>query len=192
MYSVNFQQKVVILSAPSGCGKTTLSKVLLRNITDLSFSISACTRTPRLEEKHGRDYYFLSVTDFQEKIKRKEFLEWEEVYKERFYGTLYTELERLNRLKKHVLFDVDVRGGKNLKQHFAQHALSVFIEPPSVDVLAQRLRLRGTESQKSFETRLSIAKQELKEAVHFDYQLINDSLNIASSKICEIVEKFLK
>ena len=192
MSTIRFQQKVIILSAPSGCGKTTLGKELMQRVSNLAFSVSACTRTPRLEEKNGRDYYFLSSKDFREKIQKKEFLEWEEVYKNHLYGTLHKEIERLNQLEKHVLFDVDVQGGKNLKRHFTKYALSVFIEPPSVAALAERLRLRGTENSKSFEERLSIATQELEECLHFDYRLINDSLDQATEKLCEIVEAFLQ
>lgn len=185
--------KAIIFSAPSGAGKTTIVKHLLETRNDLSFSISACSRPRRNRtEVDGVDYYFLSVDDFKRKVTNDEFVEWEEVYKDSFYGTLKSEVERIWRLGKTVIFDVDVVGGKNLKAYFGEDALAIFVKPPSIDHLRSRLQLRDTETEESINTRMAKAEKELGFAVHFDYILTNDKLDVAFKDAEKTVESFLK
>ncbi len=171
--------KCIIVSAPSGAGKTTLVRYLLREIGELAFSVSACSRKPRDRELNGIDYFFISVSDFKTKIERDEFVEWEEVYENNFYGTLKSEIDRIWSNGKVVIFDVDVEGGINLKRIFGEKSLSLFIQPPSLFVLEQRLRDRRTESSESIERRLKKASHELTRASEFDVIILNDNLEKA-------------
>lgn len=183
--------KLVIISAPSGAGKTTIVNCLLDQELGLEFSISATTRKPRRSEMNGKDYYFLSREDFIEKISRGEFVEWEEVYSNHFYGTLKEEMERIWRNNKHVLFDVDVKGGLNLKKIFGAKAISIFIMPPSVDELEKRLRLRGTDNSSRIRIRVNKAIEEIKLSSDFDIIVINDDLERAQQEVIAAVRSFL-
>lgn len=184
--------KLVIISAPSGAGKSTIIKHLLDKVDNLEFSISATTRTQRGEEKDGKEYYFLPVEEFRAKIRNGEFIEWEEVYKDQLYGTLRSEIERIREQGNHVLFDVDVRGGINLKDIFRHQALSVFIMPPSVKELEKRLIRRGTDNPEKIRIRIAKAEKEMKLAGNFDNIVINDKLEQAQNEVCNIVISFLK
>ena len=183
--------KVIIFSAPSGAGKTTLVRHLLSEDLPLAFSISACSRKPRKGEIDAKDYHFLSINEFKEKINSDQFFEWEEVYKDMFYGTLKSEVEKIWQEQKCVVFDVDVIGGIKLKEIFGDKALSIFVAPPSLDVLRERLSKRGTETQAEVEKRLAKAQQELQEKDKFDLLILNDSLEKAVSKMVQGVTKFL-
>lgn len=172
--------KLIVFSAPSGSGKTTIVRALLeRPSLNLDFSISATSRAPRGKEIHGKDYYFLSTEDFEQAIKKGEFLEWEEVYPGQYYGTLKSEVDRLRDQGKNVVFDIDVKGGMSIKKAFGPEVLAIFVQPPSVEVLAQRLKGRGTESEDKIKLRLDKAQQELAFAPSFDHVLINDELTLA-------------
>jgi len=190
--SNDFQGKAVIISAPSGAGKTTLVNKLLKAKLPLLFSISACSRAPREGEEDKKDYYFLSVEEFKEKIKAQDFIEWEEVYQGNFYGTLKKEIERIWKEKKHVVFDVDVIGGISLKDYFMENSISIFIKPPSMEVLSKRLKKRNTEDRESIKNRLEKSFEEMKSIDKFDKIIVNDELNISTKNIIETVEKFLK
>jgi guanylate kinase len=183
--------KVIIFSAPSGAGKTTLVRHLLKEDLPLAFSISACSRKPRKGEQNGKDYHFLSINEFKEKINSDQFFEWEEVYKNMFYGTLKSEVEKIWQQKQCVVFDVDVVGGIKLKEIFEDKALSIFVAPPNLEVLRERLSKRGTESQVEVEKRLAKAQQEMQEKNKFDILVLNDSLEKAVSEVIERVTKFL-
>lgn len=183
--------KLIIFSAPSGAGKTTLVKKLLNSDLKLEFSISACSRPKRSNEIDGKDYYFLDVEDFKRKIENKEFLEWEEVYKDQFYGSLRTELDRIWAKGNHAIFDVDVVGGLNIKKEFADRALAVFVMPPSMKVLEERLIGRSTESEESLKKRLDKAENELAFANQFDVQIINHDKDAASVEARIIILEFL-
>lgn len=185
------QGKLLILSAPSGSGKTTIVKHLLSKYQNLEFSISACSRAMRNGETDGKDYYFLSVDDFKSRIANNDFVEWEEVYPESFYGTLKSEIDRIWNKNHIVVFDVDVKGGINLKKKFGDTALSVFIMPPSIDVLKKRLEGRGTESIESLNKRVGKAAEEMTYCDHFDRILINDNLHTSFSEAETIVENFI-
>lgn len=184
--------KLVIISAPSGAGKTTIVKQLLEKDLGLEFSISATTRHLRGQEAEGKDYYFLSVDDFRRRIEQNDFVEWEEVYKDHFYGTLKSEIERIWANGKHVLFDVDVRGGIKLKHIFGNRSIALFIMPPSVDELKKRLLKRGTEELSKVNTRLAKAEEELKFANQFDNIIFNDQLDKAIVEVSVIVSSFLR
>ena len=184
-------KKAVIFSAPSGAGKTTLVRYLLDQGLPLEFSISACSRSPRANEQDGKDYHFLSPADFKEKIATDAFLEWEEVYKDMFYGTLKSEVERIWKSGKQVLFDVDVVGGINIKKHFGEQALSVFVAPPSIKELKNRLEDRGTETTESLQKRLSKAKAEIAQQDAFDIIIVNDNLDTVRKEVVEKVCDFL-
>jgi guanylate kinase len=190
--SNDFQGKAVIISAPSGSGKTTLVNKLLKAKLPLLFSISACSRAPREGEEDKKDYYFLSIEEFKEKIKAQDFIEWEEVYQGNFYGTLKKEIERIWKEKKHVVFDVDVVGGISLKEYFKENSISIFIKPPSMEVLSKRLKKRNTEDRESIKNRLEKSFEEMKSIDKFDKIIVNDELNISTKNIIETVEKFLK
>lgn len=185
--------KALIFSAPSGSGKTTLVKYLLQNNADLGFSISASTRDKRgRTEQDGKDYYFLSPEEFKKKIDNDEFIEWEEVYEGNFYGTLKSEIERLWKEGKNVIFDVDVKGGLSLKKYFGDKALAVFVKVPSIDVLKERLKDRGTESEESLSRRLFKAKFEMSFENKFDVVLVNENLKQSLAKAQELYVQFKK
>jgi guanylate kinase len=184
--------KLVIISAPSGAGKSTIIKHLLESGINLEFSVSATTRKPRGEEKNGKEYYFLSVKEFRSGVNKSKFIEWEEVYKDQLYGTLKSEIERIWGNGNHVLFDVDVKGGINLKNIFKHDAISIFIMPPSIKELEKRLIRRGTDSAEKIKMRVAKAKQEMKLADQFDNIITNDYLEQAENKIYSIVNGFLK
>jgi len=183
--------KLVIISAPSGAGKTTIVNHLLRKGLDLEFSVSATTRAPRGKEKNGKEYYFISAEDFREKIRKNEFTEWQEVYKDQFYGTLKSEIERIWADKKHVIFDVDVKGGINLKNIFGDKAISIFIMPPSVKEVEKRLINRATDDRSKIKVRVEKAIEEMKLADNFDHIVINDNLERAKNEVYEMVKSFL-
>ncbi len=186
------QGKVVIISAPSGSGKTTIVRHLLKCGFRLEFSVSATTRQKRENETDGKDYYFLSEAEFRRRIGTDEFVEWQEVYKGSFYGTLRSELERIWTGGNHVLFDVDVSGGINLKKIFRDDAVSIFIMPPSVEELEKRLISRGTDRHENIKIRLEKAAEEMKTAPEFDHIVINDTLQRAEHETFLIVSNFLK
>lgn len=183
--------KLVIFSAPSGAGKTTIVQHLLKVFPELEFSVSATSRPLRGDETHGSDYYFLSVEEFKKRVAEGEFVEWEEVYPGQMYGTLQAEVDRIWRKGHHVIFDVDVKGGINLAKKFGERALSVFVMPPSVAALEKRLRSRATEPEEKIQMRIAKAKSELDDAVHFDTVLLNDNLEQALIRAEEMVKKFL-
>ena len=183
--------KAIIFSAPSGSGKTTLVKHLLSKNNDLSFSISACSRPRRENERKGKDYHFLSETDFKSKIENNEFIEWEEVYKGNYYGTLKSEIDRVWSEGKHVIFDVDVIGGLNLKEYFKENALAIFVQPPSIKILAKRLNTRGTETIESMAKRIEKAVTEMDFADQFDKIIVNDDLEKAKAEAEKAVDDFL-
>ena len=184
--------KCIIVSAPSGAGKTTIVHALLATINQLSFSVSACSREPRSTEKNGVDYYFLGVEKFKETIKNGEFIEWEEVYSDSFYGTLKSEINRIWEDGKVVIFDVDVVGGLNLKSFFGTKALSIFIAPPSISILEKRLRNRKTETEEKIQQRLSKSRIELSRAKEFDIVINNAVLKDAIEEASTCVLNFIK
>lgn len=185
--------KAIILSAPSGSGKTTIVKHLVKKNPLLGFSISACTRDKRgRSEQHGKDYYFLTPEEFKQKIDQNAFVEWEEVYEGNFYGTLKEEVQRIWDEGKHVIFDVDVKGGLNLKRHFGDKALAIFVKVPSIDLLYSRLKDRGTESEESLSGRLYKANFELSFENEFDVTLVNDDINRSFEEAENLVNGFLK
>jgi len=185
------ERNLVIISAPSGAGKTTIVNHLLRKGLGLEFSISATTRLPRGKEKNGKEYYFISAEDFREKIRKNEFAEWQEVYEDHFYGTLKSEIKRIWAEKKNVIFDVDVRGGINLKNTFGNKAISIFIMPPSVIDLEKRLLSRATDDLLKIKIRVEKAIEEMKLASNFDHVVINDNLELAQKEVYEMVKSFL-
>jgi len=184
--------KLVIISAPSGGGKTTIVKHLLESGLNLEFSVSATTRPLRPNETEGEDYFYLTVPKFRRKIKNNEFVEWEEVYKDLLYGTLKSEMERIWAKGKHVLFDVDVKGGINLKKKFGTDSISIFIMPPSIEELGNRLIKRGTESPEKIRMRVEKAQEEMKGANQFDTVIINDHLDKAKNEVLKTVTSFLE
>ncbi len=183
--------KLVIISAPSGAGKTTIVRHLLDSGLDLAFSVSATTRSPRGTEKDGVDYFFLTSEEFRKRISMNEFVEWEEVYKDLYYGTLGSELERIWAMGWNVLFDVDVRGGLNLKSIFGDKAIAIFIMPPSVSELEKRLRSRATDSHEKILMRVAKAQEEIRLARRFDAIIVNDDLDAAKKEATAIVSGFL-
>jgi guanylate kinase len=183
--------KAIIVSAPSGAGKTTIVKHLLSVFPRLAFSVSACSRPKRDKEQDGTDYYFITADQFRDKIRKDEFIEWQEVYPGRFYGTLKSEIDRIWLERRTPIFDVDVLGGINLKNYFGDAALAIFIQPPSIKVLEERLRHRGTESEEDIKTRLARGEDELAKAGKFDQIIVNDEISTASSKATEIITTFL-
>ena len=191
MNYLNKKGKSVIVSAPSGAGKTTIVHALINEINELSFSISACSRKPRPNEIKGKDYYFLSVDDFLLQIKNEEFLEWQEVYKDHYYGTLKSEVNRLCSENKTVIFDVDVVGAINLKNQLKEEALSIFIKPLNINVLENRLRNRKTETEEKIQQRLQKAKTELNSMNEFDLIILNDNLQKAIDQAVFEVRKHL-
>lgn len=184
--------KLVIFSAPSGAGKTTLVKHVLNKGFDLEFSVSATSRKPRPAEQHGKDYYFITDPEFKAKIKNNEFLEWEEVYSGICYGTLKSEVERIRNKGKNVIFDVDVVGGLNIKRHYGDEALAVFVQPPSVKELRKRLVQRSTETEEKINMRVAKAEQELDYAPEFDVIIVNDDLQKAFYETEQVLKEFLQ
>ena len=183
--------KCILFSAPSGAGKTTIVRHLLEHNPSLAFSISACSRAPRGLEVDGKDYYFLGVEKFQQKIKEGAFLEWEEVYDDNYYGTLKEEVERIWSLGKTVVFDVDVVGALNIKKQLGERALSIFVQAPSFEELERRLRSRSTESEEKIQMRMAKAKEEMAKAESFDVILENIDLSNACQKAEQLVAQFL-
>jgi len=186
------QGKLIIFAAPSGSGKTSIVKFLLAQHLPLKFSISATTRPKRPNEKEGVDYFFLTKKQFQKKIAASAFLEWEEVYAGTYYGTLKSEVDKLLEKGENVIFDVDVLGALNIKKIYAEQALALFIKPPSVEVLAERLKMRGTESDESLKRRIDKATYELSFAPDFDITIINDNLEEAQNDAKQIILNFIK
>lgn len=184
--------KLLVITAPSGSGKTTIVRHLLETFDNLSFSVSATTRSPREGEIHGKDYYFFEAEEFKNLIEEEAFVEWEEVYPDKFYGTLKSEVQRVWNNGKHIIFDIDVKGAVNIKKRYGEQALSIFIKPPSFEVLCERLQDRATEDSKSLETRLARAKKELTFEKKFDIVIINDDLVQAKKEATNIVELFFK
>lgn len=182
----------IIVSAPSGAGKTTIVRRLMENLPVLAFSISACSREPRPNEINGKDYYFMGLREFKKSIQNEAFVEWEEVYKDHYYGTLKSEVKRLWEGGKAVIFDVDVVGGLNLKHLFKDQALSLFIAPPSISILEQRLRSRETESEDRIAVRVKKALWEMSQAENFDVQILNQDLEEAVFEATQAVKQFLK
>jgi len=183
--------KLIIFSAPSGSGKSTIINHLLRKGFPIEFSISATTRDPRGSEQNGIEYYFLSVDDFKSKITKDEFLEYEEVYQDRFYGTLKSECERIWAKGKTIVFDVDVVGGVRLKELFGKQAISIFIKLPSLEELEKRLRSRKTDTEEEITKRLAKAQQEMELASKFDVTIINDKLDVACAETERLLNEFL-
>lgn len=186
------QGKLIIFSAPSGAGKTTIVKHLLQQNLGLEFSISATSRGMRHTETDGKDYYFLSSDEFRKKIENNEFLEWEEVYAGTYYGTLKSEVERIRNNGKHVIFDVDVIGGCNIKKYYGDEALAIFVQPPSVEELQNRLVCRSTDAPEVIEKRVAKAEYELTFANKFDVIVVNDELDKACMKAEQLVLEFIK
>jgi len=185
--------KLFVFSAPSGSGKTTIVRHLLgQKKLQLDFSISATSRNPRGAEVHGKEYYFLDIQTFKDKIQNDEFLEWEEVYTKNFYGTLKTELERIWSLGKHVVFDIDVVGGLNIKAQFPENTLAIFVKPPTLEEMERRLRGRQTDSEEKIMERVAKAEKELSYAKEFDQVLINDDLEIAKAEAFDLVSNFIQ
>ena len=184
--------KLVIFSAPSGSGKTTIVRELLQRFPQFEFSISATSRQPRGKEQHGIDYYFLATDEFRQRVERDEFVEWEEVYAGTCYGTLKSEVERIWAKGNVIVFDVDVMGGINLKRLFGDDACSIFIMPPSIEELERRLRGRGTDSEEVIQKRIGKAEFELSKSPEFDYTVVNDVLADAVNEATDIINNFLK
>ncbi|MCA0430583.1 MAG: guanylate kinase [Bacteroidetes bacterium] len=185
--------KLIIFSAPSGSGKTTIVRHLLKTFPNqIDFSISATSRPKRGVEENGKDYFYLSVDEFKKRVLKNEFLEWEEVYAGTHYGTLKSEVQKIWDAGKAVIFDIDVEGGLNLKNQFKDQALAVFVMPPSIKILEERLHLRQTDSAESIARRVAKAEKELKTAELFDVFIINEILEDACAKAEEVVKKFLK
>ena len=188
---INEKGLLIILSSPSGAGKSTLAQRIKSWDKNCVFSISATTRKPREGEEDGKDYYFISLRDFKNKIKEDAFLEWEEVYRDNFYGTLKTEVERIWALKKHVIFDIDVVGGLRIKKKFPENTLSVFVKPPSVDELKIRLKKRSTESEDKINMRIAKASVELATAPQFDKIIKNYDLEVALQEAEALMRDYL-
>ena len=186
------QGKIIVFSAPSGAGKTTIVHRLMDRLPELSFSISACTRDRRgRAEVNGKDYHFISVQDFQDKIRNNEFVEWEEVYEGAFYGTLKSEIERIWETGKHAILDVDVKGGLSIKEFYKDRALAIFVRPPSIEVLEQRLNARATDSKSSISSRIYKANFELAFEDRFDVTVVNDNLDEACDHAERLVRDFI-
>lgn len=183
--------QLIIFSAPSGSGKTTLVKYLMSVTNNISFSVSAASRNKRQNEVEGKDYYFISVAEFKNKIKNNEFVEWEEVYPNHFYGTLFSEVESIRNEGKHVVFDVDVIGGLNIKNIFNNDALAIFVKPPSIKELKKRLTDRATDDPDKIQIRVDKAIKELAFEPKFDEVIINDDLRIAQAETLRLVNQFI-
>ncbi len=184
--------KMIIITAPSGAGKTTIVEKLLNKFDNLAFSISATTRAKRPHEKDGVDYYFINHEEFKKRIANGDFAEWEEVYENQFYGTLKSEIDRIWALDKHIIFDIEVKGAQNLKRVYGDQALAIFINPPSLEVLIERLKKRKTENEKSLKKRIARAKKELKYINKFDRVVVNDVLDKAVESAEKMLNTFLE
>ncbi|MBR3757855.1 MAG: guanylate kinase [Bacteroidaceae bacterium] len=184
--------KLIIFSAPSGSGKSTIINYLLEQGLNMAFSISATSRPPRGQEQHGVEYFFLTPEEFKERIANDEFLEYEEVYQDRFYGTLKSQVENQLNAGQNVVFDVDVVGGCNIKQFYGDRALSVFIQPPSIEELRKRLEGRGTDTPEVIESRIAKAEYELSFAPKFDVVIVNDDLDTAKAEALKVIREFLQ
>ena len=185
------QGKLIVFSAPSGSGKTTIVKNLLTRDIGLEFSISAASREPRVNEEHAKDYHFISLEDFRNKISNNEFVEWEEVYTNNYYGTLKSEIQRIWDLDKHVVFDIDVIGGLNIKKQYPDNTLAIFVQPPSIEELKRRLEGRATETPEKIAMRVAKAEEEIQYAIKFDYILYNDVLEVAQNEAAELIQNFI-
>jgi guanylate kinase len=183
--------KLIVISAPSGAGKTSIVHFLLSQIDSLSFSVSACSRLRRENETDGIDYHFLAAEQFQKEIKENAFLEWEEVYENQYYGTLKSEVEKIWQKGKTVIFDVDVEGGINIKKQYPTECLSIFIMPPSLAVLEERLQSRGSESAESLQKRVIKAKGEIAKSEEFDKIILNDDFEVACMETMEVIQTFI-
>jgi len=186
-----FQNNILIITAPSGAGKTSITRHLLKTFPELAFSISAATREARSYEKDGEDYYFLTLNDFKQKIQHNEFVEWEMVYEGKYYGTLKSELERIWSNRQLPLLDIDVKGAIHVQQQYPETSLTLFIEPPSIDELKKRLKSRGTETDDSLQARINKASFELSFKDQFNETVLNDNFERACSEAGEIVRKFI-
>ncbi len=186
------ENKLILFCGPSGSGKTSIVQHLLNEFPQLSFSVSATTRSRRNGEVHGKDYYFMSLNEFHERIRNDEFLEWEEVYENGFYGTLRSETERIGKMGKVAIFDVDVEGGIHIKGRFGDNLLDVFVRPPSIEDLRERLVARASETSESLETRVLKAEHEITYSGRFSHVIINRELSQATSEAEKLVVEFLK
>lgn len=187
----SYQNKIIIITAPSGAGKTSITRHLLQVFPQLAFSISAATREARHYEKHGKDYYFMPLGEFRQKIQQNEFVEWEMVYEGKYYGTLKSELQRLWDNDQCPLLDIDVKGAIHVQQQYPDTSLTIFVEPPSVAELKRRLESRGTETVQSLNDRVNKASYEISFKEHFNRSIVNDDLQKACAKAEEIVREFL-
>jgi len=188
----SIHQKILIITAPSGAGKTSITKHLMKVFPVLEFSISAATRQARGNEKEGVDYYFMSLDEFNQKIQHKEFAEWEMVYEGKYYGTLKSELKRIWSLNKVPVLDIDVKGALHIQRQYPENTLSIFVQPPSVEVLKNRLQGRGTETEESLAARVNKAFYELSFKDHFDKTIVNENLDVACAEAEKLVSAFLQ
>jgi len=184
--------KIIIITAPSGAGKTSITHYLLKRFPKLTFSVSAATRPQRSYEENGKDYYFITVDEFKRRIQNQEFVEWEMVYEGKYYGTLKSEMQRIWRENQVPVLDIDVKGAIHVQQQYPNQSLSIFIEPPSVDELKRRLESRGTETAETLQSRLNKAAFEISFRQHFNKIVVNDQLENACMKVETIVENFLQ
>ena len=185
------EHKIILIAAPSGSGKSTITNFLIQHIPQLSFSISAATRPPRGVEKHGVHYYFISINDFENKIKNNEFAEWENVYEGKYYGTTNAELERIWNDNKTPLLDIDVKGALKIKEKYGKMVCDIFIKVPNIETLKKRLEARGTETQQSLQERINKATYEMSFETKFTNVVVNDNLQIACNEVLKIVQEFL-
>jgi len=183
--------KMMIFTAPSGAGKTTIVRHLLKKYDDLAFSVSATTRAKRDHEEDGKDYYFLSAEEFKKNIKKEAFVEWEEVYKDQYYGTLKSEISRLWKDGKHIVFDIEVKGATNIKNMYGDQCLAIFVNPPSLEVLVERLKNRKTETEASLRRRIKRVKQEMTYQNSFDRILVNDLLEVTLKEAEVMTESYI-
>jgi guanylate kinase len=182
---------LIIITAPSGAGKTSITRYLLQHFPQLAFSVSAATRPQRPDEENGVDYYFMSLEEFQHKIQNQEFIEWEMVYEGRYYGTLKSELQRLRNNNKIPILDIDVKGAIHVQEQYPEQSLSIFVQPPSIEELKRRLEFRNTESPEALQDRLSKASYEISFRHHFNNIIVNDNLQNACEEARHIVSNFL-